>query len=859
MASDNFNQKRFELERTTQHVIERILEINHEIAGLYAPMESAFSSFSVLRNFITYEASIRVAIQDFALAHFELVFPTHIMAEVEAPRETEPPYPSWFGVPPISLLFNVSITQISLKPEKAPLGKEEPRLKALQASKPPESLQKIKAEPAREPEATLFSHVAMLQTKLAATVTSRLETASLAIFESQKQLLKLGYPAPSSDSVLRKAGVEEIPTEKVPTSQELPQVRTVQTTKPKRPTSLTERLVKRGVIEAEIEEAPQKALLSWAATIHRELLKRVAPTLKIESMLLQSRKQALRVVSTVSESRVAPLEKTELDQVPASQVATPRLAHEIKAAEIARPSLLKRPSEQKVKRRIVEEQLEETSKETLLQWIISIQKQLMTRLSPPLEIESKVLLKSQKKMISEPSVALGAKNALPERTLGEDGQAPHILVPEEKTAKGTVEFKAAPELPWLIAYVNTLPTLMLEAQRPFATALHPPEAAINHGEPQVDVTTESKLSLSQPVVPHPVLKEVTPPASWVEQVVLPMLDSLRTLYTFPVATLTTQRIQAETVTEKITAFEMPLKTGVEDAVARRSPASSNLITEERHIEAIRLPAILAQLLGDYLRKSPMTLPEQSPSSAFLEEELSLGKIGERQFGAEPVVAKQSVGRVFSFSQKVSEERPEQGPAAFVEELQQVRAVYGRELSELAVSGPVRATKLSELASGVSFPSLPESELPEEPIIPEIIETTFPKEPPASERLRRAFPEEESINVNVFEGTAEEDLRELERKIGRILVEQLSDSGKIGSLGTTVLRESSFELAGKSAAELGALDSQAISSALLRRSNAGEGGINLNMFTETADMRDLERKLRRILSAQISRYYGSSNP
>jgi hypothetical protein len=861
MANISCDQKHSKLARTTQSIIKHILDINHEIAGLYAPMKSVFSSFTILSDFVAYEASIRVAIKDLTLAHFELVFPTSLVGEGEARSETTPPYPSWLGIPPISLLFNVFITQIPLPPERTSV-KEDNRSKRGLTLKTPQRPQKANAEAARETAATLFGRIALLHREMATTVTSRLETASVAFLESEKQLLKRESLATSSESVvLNKTEFQEISKARIPASLEIPQTEAVQAAKPEIPIKTTER---GEGIGAKIIESPQTTLLGWAATIQRELMASITQALEFGPLLLQTQKQSLRLASTASESRVSPLEKTRFEVIATSQIETPRDNYEIEATKIARPSIHERLSTQEDRVQIIEEQAAEARKETLLHWILSVRRQLIARISPQLKIESAAFLELQGKTIQELPVALGTNTTSLVDVHGDETQTRRISVPEENSAMATARIKATQELPWLIAYVKDLPTLMMETRKSFIIALYSSETSTSYSEPLFGLTTESQISQSQPAVPSPLAKKKSSSVYWLGSVVLPMLESLQALSAFPVAPLTIQRSSGETVIEKTSAIEIPSEIGVEVPPAKRTATSANLKTEERHIEAMRLPTFLTQLLGGYFRKSITTYPmfeRQLLGETSLREEPSLGKMDKRQLSAEPAGAKEPMSRTFSLSDKTPKKRRERGPAAFIEELQQANAVYGQELSELAVSGPVRATMLSELTSGVLVPLISEPEIPAEPVIPEIITSDLSEKSPVSERLSRAFPEEETININVFEGTAEEDVRELESKIERILAEQVVESGARRTLGTLLPGEPSFGFDRTSTAELGTLDSQTISAARLTRSNAVEVDIRLNSLTEAADedMKELERKIRRILNAQISRYYGSLNP
>jgi hypothetical protein len=773
MASVDFLQKPFELAKSSQQVIERLLDISQENARLYVSVTSALSSFAVLYDFIVYEASIRVAIQGFALARFELLFPAYVEIEAKTPPETEPS-PFWFGTPAISLLLNVSLAQAAL-------------------------------------------------------------------------------PWPESAS----------------------------------------------------------------------------------SAFLESQKQAMRIASVASESKSVLLEKTGFEDLATLTFPTPREIPEIEEVKAVKPRAAIRPAEHEVKHLIIEEQVEEPRQETLLRWVVAIQRQLMARLAPTLEAESSAVLESQKRLIPKALVSLGARTALPDEFVGEKVEAPHVVVPEEKMGrvsipkialeaakeepsrleravptetmgKATVSplltaevkeeppkiglpsappspavaVKGAPELPELMAYVYGLPTLILESQKPSPTAFAAPTTTpTGQIEPLTDTSAVPSFLPAAPEAPGIGPKKMAlPSTSWVARILLPILESIRDLSTFPITTSTAQRLMAYTLTQRIPSPEATRIPGAEKAPMRRAPAGTDIKAEEREIEAIRLPFILATVLSPYFTKSPTTFAELPVRKPFVGQEYVVEGTRKKQFYPEPTVSEQpyvaseleeekvfsnlQVSRALATAEKMRKEKLKYEPVSFIEELQKARAMYGMEMSDLVAAGPIRATMLDELAPGVLVPSVVEQYLPEEFVPSEVSERpAFPSQPSASTQLAHVFPEEESININVFKETADEDLRELERKVGKILSEQLAYSGTVGSLRTAMLGESSFGLGGLGAAGLSALESQAIPSSLLRQVNVSEGTINLRVFTEAADedLRELERKIRRILSAQISRYYGSSKP
>jgi mRNA-degrading endonuclease RelE of RelBE toxin-antitoxin system len=219
------------------------------------------------------------------------------------------------------------------------------------------------------------------------------------------------------------------------------------------------------------------------------------------------------------------------------------------------------------------------------------------------------------------------------------------------------------------------------------------------------------------------------------------------------------------------------------------------------------------------------------------------------------------------TEKLFTQRRQQESAAFMKKIQISRSTYARAVAEVGAAGPIRTTMLDELAVGLTTPYTLEPNTPYTPPA----ETTFPytTQPytstaqPASPQLpRQITASPKAIKINVFADTDKEDLKDLERKISRILSEQVADLGAAGPIRTTMLDELAVGLTTPYTLEPYTPQAETVSQQPLIQSPispASQDTINVNVFANTAeeDLRDLERKIRRILAEQISRYYGSS--
>ena len=883
MARIGFLKKPFEMAKSSQSLIERLLEINLAHGKLHVPITLVFTYFGLLYNIIVYEVNIRKAIQQFTLARFELLFPS--FPRIEGPQTEESVSPTRTARPIIPLLFNISIFQTALQyPIKAPSTKEELRpvvpLNLAIPELPYSATQRAAIE--QQPE-TILGRAIMLQSELVPNLFARLEETSSAFTEVQKQAQQIATVATESKTlVLKKPDFADIAT------------------------------VPLGALgkfeETEVEEVHQAAL--------------VAPELKKIS----------KKTPISPETATAPLtpqrrwEETEIKK-------TPKLGATSK------------PAEHIPKLRIAREQEEEPQQATILRRVLELQKQMVARIVPTIEVES-LLLESSRKMIPDALVALTSRTPLPDslfpaeiesrsaeiswqevegkKALGpetaeskgeiprkyepsvlprsvakiprehelsapigvtseiEREQAPSIpagLASEIKTEQlpsipigPSAETKVAPDLPILVAYVNRLPELMLEMHRLFSPAAVMSPTIARYYQPNLSYVPEAhEFASFEAETPKPNLRKIGPlPTSWITRILLPMLKSLSQLSAMPPTASAARRLLAETITGRVPSLE---SMQIPEAKGKARFASVTLQPSSEAIEPRHVPSLSESIMTPHVRMSTMPQPEFTGKRTYTKQEYTIEKKGKRRFYPEEAPSKKSEVReetketMLGEPQKrltraalenIVDQRQENRPAGFIMELQKASSIYAAKVSDLAMSGPIRTTMLGELAAGVMVPSMLESAVTGETAL---LETrgapAFHSQLDTSKPLRREIPEEESVSINVLSETVDEDLKDLERKIGRILSEQLSDSGMAGPFRTTVLNEMSSGIISPGATEVYKFTPQGISPRL--RQDANGEAINLKVFAEAADgdLRELERKIRNILSTQISRYYGSS--
>jgi hypothetical protein len=198
------------------------------------------------------------------------------------------------------------------------------------------------------------------------------------------------------------------------------------------------------------------------------------------------------------------------------------------------------------------------------------------------------------------------------------------------------------------------------------------------------------------------------------------------------------------------------------------PARHEAGVRDYAVEAFRLPSIVTSLAASYVRAYPLLFAEPAVSeiyktsfevgSIYAEQPTTPSEILEqKKFHRLPIMLALA-GAESLITQRLQHELTE-----FAKEAQIVRSKYGEALAELGTAGPIRTTMLGELASGLTFPYT--------------IEPYTSSAPPVSLPPRRpspiSSPIQDTINLTISAETAEEDLRDLERKISRILSEQIS--------------------------------------------------------------------------------------
>jgi len=643
------------------------------------------------------------------------------------------------------------------------------------------------------------------------------------------------------------------------------------------------------VFEKQLAEAPQETIIQRIAEVQTQLWSRLTPSMtKLSSTLTEYERQAIPITFLAAASKPVVLGRTVFAGLTPYRFVTPLEEEKVKSAY---PERLPPIEEQKEKTSYPQHLVTPIEEERIKP---SYPKRLGTRLEKektsyperfitPLE-EEKGKPEYPESLVT-PIEEEKEKTGFPEPQSKEvPGEPPldKALMAEAAPSELTGGIPLSLGTLRVVGYATKLPTAISEKQTPFLTSVTP----ISRGSPSppatsLSIETSPHYAGTMPETPTPIppsqinllLKKIsTAFTSWIREGSATLRDSRVSLSALPIAASAAEKLLAETLMQPVSSLEAPPT--YEDREPISSLPPTKFKPEERHapVEAFRLPSILTSRMAYYTQTYPWLPTEpavnQTYETPFEVEQLTSEKpttpseISETQEPSKPPIT-----FALAATETLITQRRQQESAAFMKKIQISKSTYAKAVADLGAAGPIRTTMLDELAVGLTIPYTPE---PYTPYTPHA-ETPFPytTEPyptpqrPVSPQLPgQVTTSPKAIKINVFADTDKEDLRDLERKISRILSEQVADLGAAGPIRTTMLDELAVGLSIPYTLETYTPHAEAVSQQPLIQSAispTSQDTINVNVFADTAeeDLRDLERKIRRILSEQISRYYGSS--
>jgi hypothetical protein len=369
---------------------------------------------------------------------------------------------------------------------------------------------------------------------------------------------------------------------------------------------------------------------------------------------------------------------------------------------------------------------------------------------------------------------------LPERPLAEISQVspPYKEALVERTPLDlTVRVRLHPEISRSFGFAARLTAIVSKQEAPIlkvAAALSrispPILPALGFEPPYRGIV--SAPSTSAPMRPSQIdrlLQEISPSlTSWIYGESEILRGKGVSLSAVPIAASTAQKIVTEALVQPGPGSETPQTFGGGESVSLGLANATSEAGLHGGVEAFRLAAIVTSLAAAYVQRYSLLFAEPAVAETFgvpfeikrvsREEPTAPGGMPEeKKYSRLPAVI------ALAAAESLVAKRLQHEFTAFVKEMQVVRSTYGDTLAELGASGPVRTTMLGELAATPVFPSSIE------PYAPRV-----PSAPPLSARpIPATSPIQNVVNLTISAETTEEDLRDLERKINRILSEQIS--------------------------------------------------------------------------------------
>jgi hypothetical protein len=436
-----------------------------------------------------------------------------------------------------------------------------------------------------------------------------------------------------------------------------------------------------------------------------------------------------------------------------------------------------------------------------------------------------------------------------------------------------------PETLMKIGYAINLTTAIAEKQAPFlemiaavsgvlaspvaATVRIPAEYEYAGTEPEMQplILPRQRASLK---------KRDTPFTSLIQKGSETLQRAQVSLSEIPIKASNVEKLVTETLMQPIPSLQASsIYRYRETAPQTLKPAGLKPEMKLAPVEAFRIPSILTSLIAYNIQTYPR-LPSEPAVSHIYERPIEVDQIFSKKRKKpsdilEPQkVSKMPIASAFAAIENLLTQKWQQESATFMKKIQISRSTYAKLIAELGAAGPVRTALLGELAIGSTTPHSIDT-------IPPSTETNFPYtsepypftvQPATTQSLRQPTPSQNVININVFADTAEEDLRDLERKISKILSEQMTEVGAVEPIRTALLGELATGSTTPYRVEIQPSIAPSVSQKPFGQDSvrlASQDTVDVNVFADTAeeDLRDLERKISKILSEQISRYYGSS--
>lgn len=479
-----------------------------------------------------------------------------------------------------------------------------------------------------------------------------------------------------------------------------------------------------------------------------------------------------------------------------------------KTEEKTKLDSFRKPSEKYVADNALKDLSKDVSQKTPVHSILEMQTQLWSQIAPSVKILSSVFLQYEKQVVPLPLLMAMSKSAILDHNdfLGFTAYRFSTFSKEEKVKSAfpkhsTKKFNKktlldketisettttyliggitfGPETLRVVDFVANLSTAIVEKQIPFQKVLTNisrlsllsisslgDAPSYQYGEPVSEPPTS--------IPPNPIDLRLEKNFKFSDSFInksSTSLDAIRgSLLALPAEAAAVEKLVAETLIQPISSSEE--SKSYEDRESSESgltPTNFKPVLTQTPIEAFRLPSILTSVISNYIQSYSIISSEPISSQIYqtsidterftLEESKPTTEKSESN-----QLSKSLITLALATTQKLLTKVHQQETTTFMKKIQILRLTYASSIADFGAAGPIRTTMLGEVASGLGVPSVIEPS--------SFNESVVLQQPPLDGSFSSM--NQDAVNVTVFAELAEEDLRNLERKIHRILSDQMS--------------------------------------------------------------------------------------
>jgi hypothetical protein len=389
----------------------------------------------------------------------------------------------------------------------------------------------------------------------------------------------------------------------------------------------------------------------------------------------------------------------------------------------------------------------------------------------------KASLVGSSRVMAPPSDSLmaPAEEKTPQVRLNE---SPQVLSPQQKTAK--LKSKPLEPIPiiklnaessksfgYAIELRNIVSKLNIPILRGFTASslVSPQKTILPNIEPTAPIIEPTVFSLTNSSQSDTLLGEVSSSlSSWIPNILKILRITTLRLSAIPSAVSNAKKTVMKTLVQPVSSVQMPLTSIAYELFPTSSkPATEN---ERMEVKAFKLPFIVTSLIASLSKQYPLLFSEPYISQTWSSVNLTQvtpaeASLVDRQTDVKTISRLQSV-IALAVTESLIAQKLQHKTSMSIKGIQVARLSYGGRLGEFGAFGFTGTPSLSNVAA---VPTLFKRGKMPVPLVPSV-PPRLSKPNPMSSSVQNNF------NIKISADSTEQDLRDLERKINRILSEQM---------------------------------------------------------------------------------------